>query len=85
MTVRQTNQSAMTPSFPCGAEAVTLSDSTTFIPSVIYVGTGGNVKVTTELGQDVTFSNLPTGSTIPVRCTKAWSTGTTASNLVRVY
>ena len=44
----------------------------------IWVATGGSVKVTTVAGQTVTFTGVPDGFILPVRCSRIWSTGTTA-------
>lgn len=68
------------------AKAVTLSDSA-LLPRTraLYVGTGGNLKVTTAYGTDVTFANAPSGSILPLQVTKVWSTGTTAANVLALY
>lgn len=68
------------------AEAVTKSDSTTYTPtSALYIGVGGNVAVTTEGGQVVTFENVLGGTWIPLQVTKVMSTNTTASSIIRVW
>ena len=68
------------------AALVTASDSTTFTQaSTIYIGTAGNLNVTTQGGQTVLFSNLNAGTILPVLVTKVLSTSTTASNIVRLY
>lgn len=68
------------------AATVTASDATVFTqPSTIYIGTAGNVNVTTQGGQTVLFSNLNAGTILPVLVTKVLSTSTTASNIVRLY
>jgi hypothetical protein len=83
---KQTNYSPTFPMYPGGATAVTLSDTVNLAtPSVIYVGSGGNVKVTTAQGDDVTFTGLLSGSIIPVQVIRVWATGTSATSLVRVY
>ena len=82
---QKTSPSAAYPMFPESAGAVTPSDSATFSPSVVYVGTSGNVAVTTAAGDSVTFTNVQSGGVIPVRIKAVLATGTTASNLVRVY
>lgn len=83
---KNTNYSPTFPMFPGGAAAVTPSDSINLTyPSVIYVGSTGNVKVTTAQGDVVTFSSLPTGFVIPVQVIRVWSTGTTASSLIAIY
>ena len=68
--------------------AVTLSDSVelTEFNREIFVGTGGNLKVTMAANQeDITLYNVPDGSRLPYVVTKVWATGTTASNIVIVW
>ncbi len=48
----------------------------------LYIGTGGNVAVTTITGQTITFSNFPSGSLFPVLCSYVKATNTTASNII---
>ena len=48
----------------------------------LYIGTGGDVKVDMEGGSAVTFSNAIGGSILPIRATRVYSTGTTASNIL---
>lgn len=48
----------------------------------VFVGTGGDVKVTISGGSDVTFKNVPSGTFLPVLVTKIWSTGTGASDII---
>ena len=69
------------------AFAITGNDSTdlTVTPRAIYVGGAGNVKVTTIGGDTVTFSGALAGTIIPVRVTRVFSTGTTATNLLGLY
>jgi hypothetical protein len=72
--------------FPGSAGSITPSDSENLpTPSVVYVGTSGNVAVTTPQGDQVTFVNVPSGSVIPVQVLQVRVTGTTATNLVRIY
>ena len=66
---------------PTYAEAITKSDTATNAFSYIYVGTTGNVVVTTEDGQVVTFTAVPAGQYVWVR-TRRVMAATTASNLV---
>lgn len=69
-----------------GAAAVTLNDSTVLpISRSLYVGTGGNIKVTMADGQVVTFLNVVSGSILPIQTQVIWSTGTTASNILALY
>lgn len=65
---------------------ISSSDDTLAIPGgVLYIGTGGNVKVTTISGDDVTFMNLGSGSVLAVQVKKVFKTGTSASNIVALY
>lgn len=85
----KTQYSPTFPMFPGDAAAVTPSDVRDLPEiSVIYVGgfgTTGAVKVTTAQGTDVTFTGVPAGFVIPVQVRRVWSTGTTATNIVRIF
>lgn len=81
----RTSPSPTYPMFPEDAAAVTPGDTTTFEPSVIYVGSAGNVKVDTAQGTTVTFVGIQAGGVIPVRVRRVWSAGTTAADFVRVF
>lgn len=71
---------------PDNAAAVTPNDSTDLTNSgVLFVGSSGNVAVTTNGGDDVTFTGVAGGSIIPVTVTRVKSTGTTASNILVLY
>lgn len=69
------------------AADVTLHDSNTLTPScaALWVGTGGTVKVTLADGGTVSFTNVPSGSVLPVAASVVWSTGTTASAIIALY
>ena len=54
----------------------------TYITRAIYVGVPGNVAVQDINGNDVTFSNAPSGLQIPIRLRKIYATGTTAGALI---
>ncbi len=75
--------SPLAPSLDCFA--VTPSDAID-LPKVIkalYVGEGGDVVLrTAKSSTDVTFRNLPSGSTLDVRAKAVRATGTTAAFLV---
>lgn len=65
--------------------AVTPHDSNalSIIPKGLYIGTGGNVALRgVNASADVTFSNVPSGTILPVRASHVRSTGTTASNII---
>jgi hypothetical protein len=72
--------------FPGGAKTVTPSDTVDLsYPSVIYVGVGGNVQVTTAQGDQVIFVGLIAGQVIPVQVIRVWSTSTTATTMLAIY
>lgn len=53
--------------------------------AVLYIGTAGNLRVTTIAGDDVTFTGINTGAFFPVQVIKVWATGTTASNIIALW
>jgi hypothetical protein len=78
------------------AEVITPSDTTdltlsggTIVPyetgACIFIGTGGNLKVTMLGGQTVTYLNLSSGSFLPIQVKRVWATGTTATNLLSLF
>lgn len=74
------------------AASITASDSTNFtygITKGIYVGTGGDIAVVMAGDGDSSsvtiFSNVPSGSILPVQAKRVNSTSTTASDLVGLY
>jgi hypothetical protein len=81
-----TNPSPTFPRYPGGALAVTTSDTVPLTyPSIIYVGVGGNVRVLTAQGDDVTFTGVQAGGVVPVQVLKVFATSTTATNMVAIY
>ena len=52
---------------------------------VLYIGTGGNLRVLTASGDDVTFNNVLGGTFLPVQVIRVFSTGTTAGNIVALW
>ena len=68
---------------PINAFAVTPNDAADLAkPGLLYIGTLGNVKVTTVGGDTVTFVGLLEGTTLPVSVKKVFSTDTTALNIL---
>lgn len=63
------------------ATAVTPSNTTEVNARGLYVGTGGNLVITTFEGNDVTFKNVASGSWLPIFAWKV-KTSTTASDIV---
>jgi hypothetical protein len=78
------------------AAAVTPSD-TTNIPSlssesgtpnrgcVLYIGTGGDLKVLTVGGDEVVFSNIPDGTFLPVQVVRVLDSDTTAYKIIALW
>jgi hypothetical protein len=66
---------------------VTPNDSSdlTTTARALYIGTAGNVKVTTAGGDTVTFLSAAAGSILPVRVQRVFSTGTTSTNIMAIY
>lgn len=62
-----------------------VSGSPTSIPSVLYVGTGGSLRVLTAGGNDVTFVNVLSGSFIPVNVVRVYVTGSTATDILALW
>jgi hypothetical protein len=52
---------------------------------VLYVGTGGDVAVTTAGGDYAFFAGVPTGAFIPVNVIKVWESDTTANDIVALW
>lgn len=69
------------------AVAITASDSVDIAAPVraIYVGSAGNVVITTVAGTDVTFTGVPAGMILPVRAVRVKATNTTATGLVGLW
>lgn len=82
----KTNYSPTFPMFPGGAKTVTPSDNFNLpFVGVVYVGSAGNVKVTTAQGDEVTFNNVPNGAVLPLQVQKVWATGTSATSMLLIY
>ncbi len=65
---------------------VTKSDVTVFdAPQAIYVGTGGDIALRL-IGDSTTavYKNVPSGTWMPMLADQVLSTGTTASDIIRV-
>lgn len=52
---------------------------------MLYVGTGGTVKVKMIDATDLTFTNVISGTFLPLCVTKIYRTGTTASGMVALW
>ena len=51
------------------------------VTRALYVGTAGDIRVTLLDGDTVTFRTMPVGWH-PLRVSRVWQTGTTASDIV---
>lgn len=69
------------------AAAVTPNDSTdlTNVSRSLYVGGAGNVKVDMADVGTVTFTGVPAGAILPIRVSRVYSTGTTATSILVLY
>lgn len=52
---------------------------------VLYVGTGGDIRVLTDGGDDVILKNVPDGSFLPVQVVRVFSTDTVASDIIALW
>ena len=66
------------------ANAITPNDSTdiTYATRALYIGGSGNVKVTMISGDVVTLTGVVAGTMLPLRVTRVWATGTTATAMI---
>jgi hypothetical protein len=53
--------------------------------ALLYVGTGGDLKIDFQKGGTVTFKNLQDGMFLPARVKKVYATGTDAADLIRLH
>jgi hypothetical protein len=69
------------------AAAVTPSDTAplVYVSRALYVGGAGNLVVTMQGGGNVTFTGVPAGTVLPIRCSHVLSTSTTATSIVNLY
>jgi hypothetical protein len=54
-------------------------------PCVLYVGTGGTLKVRTAGGNEVTLVGVAAGTFIPIQVVRVFSTGTSATNILALW
>ena len=75
---------AVTPSDTVNIPSVSTADGTGNNGCVLYVGTAGDINVTTAGGDDITFTGVLAGSFIPVQVLKVWATGS-PTNIVALW
>ena len=51
----------------------------------IYIGAAGTLKLTMAGGTTVTLAAVNAGVIYPLRASRVWSTGTTATGIVALY
>lgn len=76
---------AVTPSNTVDIPSVSTQDGSGNNGCVLYVGTGGTLKVTTIGGDEVTFTGIVSGTFIPVQVLKVWAEGTSAQNIIALW
>ena len=54
-------------------------------PCVLYVGTGGTLRILTADGDDVTLLNVANGTFIPIQVIRVFATSTTASDIIALW
>jgi len=66
------------------ATAITPQDSVDLVDEAraLYIGVGGDVKVTMVGGDDLVFGAMVAGQIYPIAVTKVWSGATSASSIV---
>lgn len=52
---------------------------------VLYIGTGGTLRVLTAGGDDITFTNVPNGSFFPVQVIRVFASTTNATNIIALW
>jgi len=52
---------------------------------VLYVGTGGILRVLTAGGDDITLQNVPNGTFIPIQVIRVFASTTTANNIIALW
>ena len=66
---------------------ITPSDGTALVKPTraVYVGVSGDLRVDSMDGNQVTFVGLAAGMVHPIRCTRVYATGTTATGIIGIY
>jgi hypothetical protein len=81
-TFKQHGRSLTSP--PEDAAEIVPSDAAVLacVTRALYVGGGGDLRVRMLGGAVVTLANVPTGALVPIRVTRLFATGTSASGVV---
>ena len=81
-------QQTLTSDPATNAILVTPSNSTdlTYVTRAVYVGNGGALTADmADSGSSITFANVPSGTTLPIRVTRIRSTGTVATDIIALW
>jgi hypothetical protein len=62
-----------------------VGDASSVWPCVLYSGTGGDIRVMTAGGDDVTFVGVPAGTFMPVQVTRVFALGTAATGIMACW
>ena len=52
---------------------------------VLYIGTGGDLRVLTVGGDELTFEKIPDGTFFPVQVVRVYESETTATNIIALW
>jgi len=75
----------ITPSDTANIPNVSTQDGSGNNGCVLFIGTGGDIKVKTAGGDEVTFTNVADGTFFPVQVVRVFATGTTASEIIALW
>ena len=75
----------VTPSDTANIPNVSTQDGSGNNGCVLFVGTGGNIKVKTAGGDDIIFTNVADGTFFPVQVVKVFAGNTTASGIIALW
>jgi hypothetical protein len=80
-------QRALTSDPYTNAVAVTPHDTNdlTYVTRGVYVGGAGTLKVNMQDSGTVTFTGVPVGTLLPIRATRVFSTGTSATSILALW
>jgi len=76
---------AVTPSDTVNIPSVSSENGRGNNGCVLYVGTGGDLRVLTVGGDDVVFTAFPSGAFLPVNVLKVFATNTAASDIIALW
>lgn len=62
-----------------------IGDPSSVWPCVLYTGTGGNIRVMTAGGDDLTFEGTIAGTFLPVQVIQVFDTGTAATGIIALW